>query len=351
MTPARPRARRATALRAALLGLLFLLVLAAPIARPAAAADSAVIVQYHRFGEGEYPSTNVTLEQFEAQIAQLKAGGYAVLPVRHIIAALKSGTPLPDRTVGITIDDAYRSVYTEAWPRLNVASFPFTLFVTTNSIDRGSSDMMSWDQLRELATAGVTIANHGASHEPLWKLDPEAARADVAKGAARLDAELGITPKLFAYPYGEYDLRLEEIVREMGYDAAFGQQSGAIFPGADFFALPRFALNETYGDPDRFALVIDTLPLPVRDVTPADSVLRSNNPPAFGFTVDPSLEHIDRIACFASHLGRVNHETLGGNRIEVRFDRPFPPGRTRINCTLPGPDGRWRWFGVQYVVP
>lgn len=349
MTPLRLRTRFGRALAGAA-GLL-LAALAPSGGGAAQAADSAVILQYHRFGEGAYPSTSVTLEQFEAQIARLKEGGYAVLPVPHIVAALESGSPLPERTVGITIDDAYRSIYAEAWPRLNAAGFPFTVFVATDPIDAGSSEMMTWDELRELAQAGATIANHGASHRPLWRLSPEDARADIAKGAERLGTELGIAPTLFAYPYGEFDRAVEDIVRTMGYEAAFGQQSGLIYPGADFFALSRFALDEAYGAPDRFALIVDTLPLPVKDVTPADSVLRTGNPPAFGFTVDPSLGDIDRLACFASHLGRVEHEVLGGDRVEIRFDRPFPQGRTRINCTLPGPDGRWRWFGAQYVVP
>ena len=72
----------------------------------ASAADSAVILMYHRFGDDRYPSTNVRLDQFESHLAELKSGGYHVLPVPEIVAAIRDGSPLPDRTVGITIDDA-----------------------------------------------------------------------------------------------------------------------------------------------------------------------------------------------------------------------------------------------------
>ena len=72
---------------------------------PAAAADSAVILIYHRFGEIAFPSTNIRLAQFEAHIAELSSGPYTVMSVPDIVAAIRQGRELPDRTVGITIDD------------------------------------------------------------------------------------------------------------------------------------------------------------------------------------------------------------------------------------------------------
>ena len=105
-------------------------------APPAGAADSAVIIMYHRFGEAAYPSTNVTLDQFESHIRELKNGPYAVLPLPEIVARLSDGRPLPERTVGLSVDDAYLSAYTEAWPRLKAAGLPLTLFVATQAVDR-----------------------------------------------------------------------------------------------------------------------------------------------------------------------------------------------------------------------
>ena len=98
-----------------------------PLLAPAAAGEnpgSAVAIMYHRFGEDARPSTNIKLDQFHAHIAELTSGKYPVMPLGDIVAALRAGKPLPDRAVAITIDDAYRSVYTEAWPRLRKAG-PF----------------------------------------------------------------------------------------------------------------------------------------------------------------------------------------------------------------------------------
>ena len=132
--------------------------------QPVTADTHAVVFMYHRFGDGRFPSTNITLEQFDAHISEIQSGGYNVRPLPEIIAAFRKREPLPDRTIAITIDDAYASVYTEAWPRLRQAGLPFTLFIATDAVDRRLADMMTWDQIRELATAGVTIGSQTASH-------------------------------------------------------------------------------------------------------------------------------------------------------------------------------------------
>ncbi len=157
-------------------------------------------------------------------------------------------------------------------------------------------------------------------------------------------------PRLFAYPYGEYDLALRDLIEELGFEAAFGQNSGVAGKGADRFTLPRFSLNETYGDEKRFRLIIDTLPIPVRDVTPAESIL-TTNPPHIGFTVDESIDEVDKLVCYVSGIGSVQLEILGERRVELRMSEPFVRGRNRVNCTMPGPDRRWRWFGLQFLVP
>jgi peptidoglycan/xylan/chitin deacetylase (PgdA/CDA1 family) len=319
-------------------------------AAPAISASSAVLIMYHRFGEDSLPSTNIRIEQFEAQIEVLASGGYSVLPLPDIIAALRTGAPLPDKTIGITIDDANSSVYEQAWPRLKAAGFPFTVFVSTDPVDAGVHGVMSWDQLRELADSGVTIGHHSASHAHMAGRDEALNTADIAKASERFRAELGRTPELFAYPYGEYSRALQELIADQGFTAAFGQHSGVAHEGEFIFALPRFALNESYGDIDRFKMISRTLALPVSDVTPSDSLL-GPNPPLIGFTVDESLERLDQLNCFASGQGAAEIERLGERRIEVRLKAPFPPGRSRLNCTIPGREGRFHWFGMQFLTP
>ncbi|MGE5517704.1 MAG: polysaccharide deacetylase family protein [Bacteroidota bacterium] len=316
---------------------------------PARAADSAVVLTYNRFGEDRFPATNSRLDQLDAQIAELKAGGYAVLPLPQVVDAVRAGKPLPDKAVALTLDDSWISVWQAAWPRLRAAALPFTLFVTTDEIDRGGPDRLSWDQLRELAASGlVTIGTKGASH-PHLPAQPAAAIADdLARARARLVAELGAAPTLFAWPYGEMSREAAQVVRDAGFVAAFGQHSGPVWSKSDLSFLPRFALNETYGEPERFRLAVRSLPLPAVDITPDDPKL-AGNPPAFGFTLAPEFPGAELLACYTSHEGRAIIERLGP-RIEVRMAKPLPPGRSRINCTAPTLEGRWRWFGWQFFV-
>ena len=314
------------------------------------AAESAVVFMYHRFAEPAYPATNISVAQFEAHLGELGSGGYTVLPVPEILDALRRGAELPDRTLGLTIDDAYLSVYTEAWPRLRKAGYPFTLFVTTNAVDGGHVGQMTWDQIREMAAAGVTIGAHTASHLHMARNDRARNAETLALSNARFEAELGQRPTVFAYPYGETSLEIQELVRGAGYVAAFGQHSGALSRSEDVFYLPRFALNETYGKLSRFRLAANALPLSVRDITPADPLVAHDNPPAIGFSVMDSVTGLDRLACYASHEGKARLERLGDARVEIRLKTPFPTGRSRLNCTLPTNSGRWRWFGRQFYV-
>lgn len=327
-------------------------ILGPPAAMPAVAADSAVIFMYHRFGEDRYPSTNIRLEQFEAHIAELLRGGYAVLPVPKIVEALAAGAELPDRTVGLTVDDAFQSVLTEAWPRLKAAGLPFTLFISTDPIDRGGASYMSWDDIRRLAADElVTIGHHTATHLHMPDASRDRLVEELQQASGRFQAELGFVPKVFAYPYGEYGQAIGQLVRENGLIAAFGQHSGVAHTTSNMFYLPRFALNEAYGDLGRFKLAANALPIPVTDVTPVDPLLTpETNPPPFGFTVMGDVgRSLGGLRCYSTQ--EVTLEHLGERRIEVRVPDKFGAGRSRINCTMQSPQGRWRWFGMQFYVP
>jgi peptidoglycan/xylan/chitin deacetylase (PgdA/CDA1 family) len=328
-----------------------LIAVVALSAMPSLAADSASVFMYHRFGESDYAATNIRIDQFEAHLAEIASGEYHVAPLPDIIAAFESGLALPERTIALTIDDAFLSVYTEAWPRLKAAGVPFTLFVATDPVDAGQDDYMSWDQIRELVRAGVTIGSQTASHPHMPELSRTRNIAELEKSNLRFTQELGARPALFAYPFGEYGLAVRKAVVEAGFAAAFGQHSGVAYPGHDRFALPRFAMNETYGSPVRFKLAATALPLPVSDITPADTLI-GENPPQFGFTVDAGVGGLDKLACYPRHEnGPAQIERLGERRFEVRMRLPFPRRRGRVNCTVPTSDGRWRWFGMQFVVP
>ena len=308
--------------------------------------EGASIIMYHRFGEADYPSTNTTLKQLDIDVHELTNGDYTLLSLKEIVRRLKAGEGFPQKSVGVSIDDAYKSVYTEAWPRFKKAGIPFTLFVATEPVDRGYAHYMTWDQIRELASDPlVTIASQTATHPHMVDTSDAANTADLEQSNRRFHEELGFVPDLIAYPYGEYSQRIIDLVKQAGFKAGFGQHSGAFGANTPIFEIPRFAMNETYGDLQRLRTAASALPVPATDVIPTDTVVDPNsNPPYMGFTLPPTLEREDQLACFSNHEGKLTLERLGP-RIEVRMKNKLPEGRTRINCTMPADDGRWRWFG------
>ncbi|WP_259781668.1 polysaccharide deacetylase family protein [Aestuariispira ectoiniformans] len=317
--------------------------------------NSAVIIMYHRFGEDQYPSTNVRMEQLDAHLADLTSDRFHVKPVSEIVDAIQAGRVLPDRTIGITIDDAFKSVFENGWPKLKAAGVPVTLFVATGPVDEGQADYMTWDQIRAMHKAGVTIAAHGVHHAHMAGMSPEKAAYEISHSILRIEEEIGEKPTLFAYPYGEAGEALMKQVASTGIKAAFGQHSGAMTLADDQMYLPRFPINERYGEQERFHRVVMSLGLAATDRLPSDPLLgneEGDNPPAIGFTLPDAMKRKTELACYQSRTGKVeNIQRLGPNRVELRFDDPFPAGRTRVNCTVPGPNGRWRWLGMQFFRP
>ena len=310
--------------------------------------DHANILMYHRFGESKYPTTNTTIEQFISHTNELIKDKYNVIRLDKVIDGIKGKIDLKDRTVSITIDDAYLSVYTKAWPILKKLNLPFTLFISTDVIDNDFSNYMNWDQIRELVDNGVLVGSQTKSHPHLHRLNSKQILNEIEHSNNRFIKELGFKPKLFAYPYGEYDNKTIDIVKGSGFEAAFGQHSGVAHISAGIFELPRFAMNENYGDLKRLELAINALPIIIEDISPENNFLKKN-PPDFGFTLSSNIKPMRAVKCFSSNGIMTDTKRIGKLRIEVRLQEKFPNARGRINCTMAANDGRWRWFGKQFL--
>lgn len=321
--------------------------------------SAAVIFAYYRVGEDQFPGSNIRLEQFQSHIRELKDGGYNVLALPDIVAALQSGASLPDRTVALTFDGGYSSILQNAVPVLLENNLPFTLFVATDYLDRDSNEYIGWKDLKKLAKNRlVTIGLHPAAYTHMAGAADEDVRRQINNARTRVREVLGMEPALFAYPFGEYSSTYHNIVASSGFTAAFGQQSGVAYMGEDIFSLPRFPMTESFGDMERFQMTATALPLPVSDEQPKDPRLDTLNP-VIGFTVDQTLKgKLKNISCFASgQEQKPRMEFVGGGRVELRFAEAFGEDKARINCTLPGPQSdvgdppRWRWYGMLVTLP
>ena len=312
-------------------------------------ANYASFIMYHRFGDSRYPSTNIKKEQFLKHINELLNPKYNVINIERALLAINNIKPVKDRSVVITIDDAYSSVYKYAWPIFKKYNLPFTLFVSTDVIDNKTPGYMSWEEIRTLRDHGVTIGSQTKSHPHMFKLSKKKIKEELSFSNKRFIDEIGSAPKIFAYPYGEYNLEVLDQVRLHGFIAAFGQHSGVAHKSLGLYELPRFAMNEKYGNMDRFLLAVNALPMPIFDLSPKNPVI-SRNPPSYGFTLSNKIEPKNAIRCFANNGLKAETKRLGRNRIEIRLNGPFLKGRGRINCTMAGNENRWRWLGRQFII-
>ena len=332
--------------------------------RPVSAAvpDHAVAFVYHRFGDDRYPSTDTKVGQFTAQLDWLAANHYQVWPLPQVVQYLKDGKPVPDHVVAITVDDAFQSFYDHAYPLLKARGWPFTIFVSTGSVDSKSSDFMTWDELREMAQHGASYGNHTVDHGHLpFRLKGETdlawadrTRADIENAQQRLQVELGkdtnTAPKLFAYPYGEFSEELAKLVNGLGY-VAFGQQAGVMSAPLDPRALPRFPIDEHYGDVQGFALRAAALPFPIISLQPWDPELRGNNPPRLEISLTPDAVPPDALHCYLNgppmHVDWLDDAKT---RFALKTDAPIPEGRGRYNCTALV-NGRYFWYSHMWLQP
>jgi peptidoglycan/xylan/chitin deacetylase (PgdA/CDA1 family) len=326
----------------------------------ALAAGHAVVLMYHHVGVDTPPSTSVTPDQFDSHLDYLASNGYRVWSLEDIVSHLLEHRDLPDKVVAISFDDAYISVYREAWPRLHARGWPFTVFVATDPVDRGLPAMMSWAQMRELAGHGVTFANHSRSHDHLIRHLPteqpaqwrRRVRADLLYAQRRLQQELGRAPMLLAYPYGEYDTELQTLVGALGFDA-FGQQSGPVGEYSDRLALPRFPMAVAYADLTEVGDKLQSRPLPVLQAEPHDPLLAPANPrPTLSITLQPGGYQPDTLSCYVSGQGRVQPRWLDKERtrFEVRAKQAVPVGRSRYNCTARATDDAgWLWYSQPWI--
>ena len=312
--------------------------------------NSAVVFMYHKFGVSKYPSTSVTIDQFDEHLKEFSKSKYSVEPIELIIDTIINDGDLPKNTIGISIDDADKSFYEVGWPKFKEMGFPVTLFVNTSTIHENNKNYLNWDQIRELVNEGVSIGAHSHSHYHMADLSIEEVRDEIEISNNIFLKELGSIPPLFAFPYGEANEEIINLLKEYKFKVAFGQHSGVINETSNLYYLPRFSLNERYAEIDRVKFAANAKGLGIYDFIPTDPTI-SENPPYIGFSLlDEKL--VPSIDCFVfDSKGQVEKELFKFNeRIEIRLKRKLTEGRSRVNCTAKGNDNQWRWFGHQFYL-
>ncbi len=213
------------------------------------------VLSYHNFSTDR--STNkmiVTQAAFEEQMKLLKDKGYRVITLDQLLDFLDFKSQVPKKSVVITIDDGWRSAYDIALPILKKYGYPATLFVYVDLIV-GSKKTLSWDLIQEMAKNGIDIQGHTKTHRDLTLMDKketfkqyfEEIEKELSASAGIIKAKVGKDIKYLAYPDGETNHLVIELVKKYGYRGAFTVKRG----GNPFF-IHDYRINRSmiYGDLD-----------------------------------------------------------------------------------------------------
>ena len=310
-----------------------------------------ISIMYHRFDESRYPSTNIQLNVFKEQLEIIENNNIKFIHPKDFKNSISSNKS--ERKILLTIDDGLLSFYENAWPILKEKEIPFILFVNTREV--GSFNYMDWDQINELYSEDfVEIGNHSHSHEYLVDESPETIKNDILKSIEIFEKKLGKNSDFFSYPFGEYSLEFKKIIKDLGFKYAFGQHSGVIDETKDLWELPRFPINEKYGELKRFNTLMKTLPFKYKNIHPKENyLLQSNNPPKVKIEFYENINNLSQITCFSNEGNRWRNSKISfqkENVLQIEINEKFVGERGRINCSLREKGNYWRWLGIQFVV-
>lgn len=202
---------------------------------------NAHIFVYHRFGDSKHKSTNTSLQELEKEFEYFKANNYKVVTVSKIVEKLKNKEEIPDNWVAFTIDDAYKSFYQNGLELFKKYNYPFTLFVYVEATQKKYPDFMTWDEIKEASKYGE-IELHSYSHKQLVKLTNEEIIKDTNLALEIFEKNLGFKPKAYSYPYGEYDERVKNEIKNFDFEYIMNQNNGSVNKKSDLFDLNRIAL-------------------------------------------------------------------------------------------------------------
>ncbi len=207
--------------------------------------QSVPILCYHKFGPDRTSPLTMPPDIFNQQMKYLKDNGYRVVSPADLLDFLKYRRQIPIKSVLITIDDGYKSIYDIAWPILKKYNFTATVFVYTNYVGI-SKKALTWDDLRELKSYGFSIGSHTVSHADLTKKNPDEKPDDFYHRITEelllskkiIDKELGQDTIGLSFPYGRQNRNVLKLAEAAGYKIAVTVDRGS----NPFFTNP-LALN------------------------------------------------------------------------------------------------------------
>ncbi len=335
-----------------------------------ASVKAVVILQYHHISDTTPAITSLSPKLFEQHLAYLQTNNFTVLSIEQLLSGLQDKKPFPNKSVVITFDDGYRSIYDTAFPLLKRYNYPFTVFVQTAPLEKGLRQFMNWQELEELIANGGAIGNHSVNHDHLIpKSDSYSKKRlerhvkfEISEAQKALSGNLSKVVNVFAYPYGEFSQLTKKVVKRLGY-VAMGQHSGAASWQSDLQALPRFPMGGRYGKMDDFSLKVNSLAfldVQTRLLDQRRDIGISHLLPSLQKRPRLQIEFLKQgvgrsalvngIRCYASDGSELVKAIESDNKIIFSMKNDVIEGRSRFNCTAPSAQkNRFFWLSQPLI--
>ena len=193
-----------------------------------------------RYTPSEYA---VRVSDFRQQMEYMLARGYTPVTLEEFQRSLGSRDAAGGKRVLVTFDDGYRDNYTHAFPILQALRIPALIFLVADFTRRTNwwdqplgvpaADLMSPQEIREMAAAGIAFGSHTLSHVSLPGLEPDTLRREIVESKERINHITDTRVTAFSYPYGHVDESARRAVRDAGYACAFAVNGGPFLPSTD----------------------------------------------------------------------------------------------------------------------
>ena len=190
---------------------------------------------------------SVSPKRFRRQLEYLRDQGYETITLNDLALHLTVGEPLPPKPIILTFDDGYADAYTQAFPLLKQFGLTGTFFLVTGPMDAHKPDFLSWQQVEEMAEAGMAFESHSYDHPDLRNRSFDYVVFQVLASQGAIEERTGETVRFFAYPSGRYDQFVIDVLRSAGFWGGVLTAQGATHPTDKLFTLRRVRVH---GDTD-----------------------------------------------------------------------------------------------------
>ena len=201
---------------------------------------AAHIFVLHRVDDFRYPSTNISSKLLEKDIKYLISHNYKIVKLSTLVKRIENNESVKNYAV-FTIDDSFKSFYKNGIPIFKKYNVPFTLFVYVESAEEHFGDYMTWNQIKQTQKYGE-LGIHSWAHPHLAKLSNEEIKKDTQKAIFYFKKHLGYVPNMYAYPYGEYNDRVKNIIKKY-FKVICNQNAGAVNKNSPIDDLDRIAIT------------------------------------------------------------------------------------------------------------